>query len=113
MGLFHGGINRYPLVLGSASQWVHSERSKRRLRREYDVNGEDSWLSSWKRCSNGENARTVLVTTANANSKDMTVAVTVNPVRFSFTLFVDLRYSSACSMAVLADSQHRCHSSLA
>lgn len=52
-------------------------------------------MSSWKRCSNGENARTVLVTTANANSKDMAVVVAVNPVRFSSALFVDLRSSSA------------------
>src|SRR6266702_1055261 len=102
MGLFHGGINRHPPVLGSVGGGRCSQPCRRCSRREYDVSGEDSWLSSCKRRSNGENARTVLVATANANSKVMAVAangsgtesVAVNPDRFSYAPFVGLRSSA-------------------
>lgn len=40
-----------------------------RLQREYEVKGEDNWLSSCKRDPRGESASTIRAATANVNSE--------------------------------------------
>lgn len=68
----HGGIDICPPVLGGGvRRRVQTFKREKGFcsRREYEVKGEDSWLSSCRYDPKGESASTTRADTANANSK--------------------------------------------